>query len=324
MRALLPLFLLAAIVASPRLAHAADPAAARAQLEAGYELKEQGKFAEALPHLLESLRLDPQLKTLTNLADCEEHIGQLVAAEQHWVMARDRAGVEQNAKIKASVEARLAALEARMPKLVIRLAADAPASTEIARDGTVLGAISMGTPLPLDPGTHTVVARAAGRLEQTFTVTLAEQEQKELEVRPGTAAVTAPGSQTDKSGVTTTKSIWTTQRIAAVAVGGVAVVGLGLGTGFGLATGSKWSTAQQECGKGCAPTSQAQSDRSTALADATISDVSFVVAGAAIVGAVVLWVTSPKEHERPRPLDAVRLAPAFGKGAGGLVLSGDL
>ena len=322
MRPLLSLLLVTAMVASPAVARAADPAAARAQLEAGYALKEQGQYADAIPHLLESMRLDPQLKTLTNLADCEEHTGQLVDAQQHWVMARDRAGLEQNTKIKASVETRLVALEARMPKLVIRLAADAPASTEVARDGTVLGVISLGTPLPLNPGAHTVVVRAPGRAESTFTVTLAEHEQKELEVRPGATSSTAQSPQADKT--VEPASMWSTQRIAAVATGGVALVGVGMGTGFGLATGSKWSTAQQECGKGCGPTSQAQSDRNTALTDATISDVSFVVAGAALAGAVVLWVTAPRQHEHARPLDALRLVPAVGRGAGGLLLSGEL
>jgi hypothetical protein len=322
MRPLLPLLFVAAILASPAVAWAGDPAAARAQLEAGYALKEQGKYNEAVPHLLESLRLDPQLKTLTNLADCEEHIGQLVDAQQHWVMARDRAGMEQNSKIKATLEARIAALEARMPKLVIRLAGDAPAATEVARDGTVLGPISLGTPLPLNPGSHTVVVRAPGRSEQTFTVTLSEREQQELEVRSGAANLTAPTSQADRP--VAPVSAWGTQKTAAVVAGGVAVVGLGLGTGFGLATGSKWSSAQQECGKGCSSTSPAQSDRSTALTDATVSNVAFVVAGAALAGAVVLWVTAPHQHERPRALDAVRLVPTLGRGAGGLVLTGQL
>jgi tetratricopeptide (TPR) repeat protein len=65
MRSIPPLLMVLAILASPALARAADPAAARAQLETGYGLKEEGKYQEALPHLLESLRLDPQLKTLT-------------------------------------------------------------------------------------------------------------------------------------------------------------------------------------------------------------------------------------------------------------------
>src|ERR1700678_3422003 len=91
-----PIVLALAIPLVATMASADDPAAARAQLEAGYSLKGEGKYAEALPHLLEALRLDLQLKTLTNLADCEEHLGKLVDAQKHWVAARDRAGVEGN------------------------------------------------------------------------------------------------------------------------------------------------------------------------------------------------------------------------------------
>ena len=308
------------------MAYAADPAAARAQLEAGYELKEQGNYKDALPHLVESLRLDPQLKTLTNLADCEDHLGQLVAAQQHWVMARDRAGVEGNAKLKASAEARLVALESRMPKLVIKLGPNAPANTEVARDGTVLGNISMGVPLPTDTGNHTIAARAPGLAEQTFTVTLAEGEQKELTVEPGaalppSAVVEAP--VTPAAGDKGSASAWSSQKTMAVASAGIAVVGVGLGTVFGVSTGSSWSAAQRDCGKGCGPTSTAASERTTALTDATVSDVMFVVAGAAAVGAVVLWVTAPKRHEEaPRPLDGLRIVPAVGMSGGGLFAVG--
>jgi hypothetical protein len=312
-----------AILATSTWAYAGDPAAARAQLEAGYQLKEQGNYAEALPHFVESLRLDLQLKTLTNLADCEEHLGQLVDAQLHWVMARDRAGVEGNDRFKASAEARLTALESRMPKLVIKLAPDAPPKTEVTRDGTVLGPVSLGTPLPANTGDHTVIARAPGFAPQTFTVTLAERDQKELVVRPGAAvpldaAVVVPvGSVATPSGPV---RAWSTQKTGALVAAGVGLVGVGLGVGFGLETGSHWSSAQRECGSGCGPSSPAQSERSTAMTDATISDVSFVVAGVAVAGAVALWFTAPNAKEAPRPLDAIHLVPMLGKHDGGLAV----
>src|SRR6266511_960526 len=50
-------------------ADTSDPAAARAQLQQGYALKQQGKCEEAMPHFVESVRLDRQTKGLVNLAD---------------------------------------------------------------------------------------------------------------------------------------------------------------------------------------------------------------------------------------------------------------
>src|SRR5579859_4130777 len=84
----------AVVVASLLLAGVAcagDPAAAREQLKQGYALKEAGRYEEAIPHLLESERLDPQPKTLINLAECQGKTGLLVEAEENLVAARDMA-----------------------------------------------------------------------------------------------------------------------------------------------------------------------------------------------------------------------------------------
>jgi hypothetical protein len=327
MRTLPSLFALAVLTLSAGPVYASDPAAARAQLEAGYTLKGEGKYEEALPHLLESLRLDPQLKTMTNLADCEEHLGKLVDAMQHWLMARDRAAVEQNDKFKAAADARVAALEARMPRVTIKLAPDAPSGTEVTRDGTLLGAISLGTPLLTDPGPHTILARRKGYADGTFTVTVVEGEQKELVVTPGAelppgAVVVSPQAAPEEAAPAA--SGWNTRKTEAAIALGVAVVGVGMGTGFGLSVGSHWSDAQAACGSGCGPSSPAQSDRSTALTDATISDVSFVVAGVALASAVVLWVTAgpKKTQDSPPPPVGLRVIPMLGRDGGGAAALG--
>ena len=59
--------------AAPEPAH--DPAGAREQLKIGYQLAQDNKCQDAIPHLKESLRLDPRAITLINLADCEEKTG---------------------------------------------------------------------------------------------------------------------------------------------------------------------------------------------------------------------------------------------------------
>jgi hypothetical protein len=185
----------------------------------------------------------------------------------------------------------------------------------------VLGPVSLGTPLPANTGDHTVIAQAPGFAPQTFTVTLAERDQKELVVRPGaavpvdTAAPIPVGSVATPSGPVST---WSTQKTGALVAAGVGVIGVGLGVAFGLETGSHWSSAQHECGTGCGPISPAQSERSTAMTDATISDVSFIVAGVAVASAAALWFTAPKAKEAPRPLDAIHIVPVLGKHDAGL------
>ena len=58
--------------------------AAEALFSAGRADVERGDYASACPKFADSQRLDPAPGTLINLADCEEHVGQLARAWQHW------------------------------------------------------------------------------------------------------------------------------------------------------------------------------------------------------------------------------------------------
>src|SRR4051812_7852759 len=85
-------------------ARAGDPAAAREQVKLGYQLAQDGKCVEAIPHFVESLRLDVKAVTLINLAACEEKTQKLADALGHWVEARARAQAEGNARIEEEAE----------------------------------------------------------------------------------------------------------------------------------------------------------------------------------------------------------------------------
>src|SRR6266542_2778092 len=186
---------------SPMVAAAqpADPAAARAQLQEGYRLKQAGHCDEAIPHLEESVRLDPQPKNLLNLAECEEKLGKLANAQAHLVQARDLAGAANLQAYRDLAVQRLQGLERRMPKLAVKLALDAPLHSGVTRDGAELGQVSLGMPLPIDPGKHTVVARGGG-FERTYNIVLVEGETKELEVTPiGDVPPAGPPIESSKS-----------------------------------------------------------------------------------------------------------------------------
>ena len=174
-----------------------DPAAARAQLVQGYALKKKGQCEEAVLYFKESARLDRQPKALLNLADCEEKLRRLSAAQTHFLEARDVARSLGLAPYEKVVQERLAALERNIPKLLIRVARDAPPGTSVTRDGIELSQVSLQIALPIDPGKHAVVARTP-LLEREYEITLAEGETKEIEVTPvggkptgGAAAVRA-------------------------------------------------------------------------------------------------------------------------------------
>lgn len=171
------------LISSFALAQERDPAAARELLKQGYELKVQKNWTEAIAKLSESARLDPQPKTLINLAECEEAVDKLVDAQRHLVEARNASQADE--ELRNLAEARLSAVEKRMPRLVVRLRPGAPSGTVVTRNGVTLNAPSLGVALPTDPGKQTVTARAPGYAERTFTLEVAERETKEMEVAPG-------------------------------------------------------------------------------------------------------------------------------------------
>jgi hypothetical protein len=171
---------------------ALDAAAAREHLTQGYKLKQQGQLKEALPHLVESLRLDPKLKTTINLADCEEKLGMLVEAQSHWLMARDTAGRAGDTRVKEEAEQRLSNIQQRMPRLNIQLPAGFPAGAQVYRDDVLLGRVSLGTPLPTNPGEHKIIVRAPGREDWKTSLKLAERDNQTLTVKLGTVSKSPP------------------------------------------------------------------------------------------------------------------------------------
>jgi hypothetical protein len=172
------------------LAQAKDPAAAEALFREGRALSDAGDIAGACAKFRESDRLDPAVGTTFNIADCEEQLGHLARA---WTLFDEVAQrLPTTDKRRAVAQKRAAALEPRLPKLSVRLPADAPAGTRVERDGVELGSASQGTPLPIDPGEHVVVVSAPGRITRSFKVIVSEREIRALDVAPGVPVASTP------------------------------------------------------------------------------------------------------------------------------------
>jgi hypothetical protein len=268
-----------ALLLSSSSAHAGDPAAAREQVKLGYQLAQDGKCDEAIPHFVESLHLDTKAITLINLASCEEKTAKLADALGHWVEARARAQAEGNAAIEAEAEKKAKALEPRLPRLTVTLPG-APPDAEVVRDGVALGSASMGVPLPVNPGAHTLVVRAKDHEDTSQSITIAEGESKRVELKLGgpkravaAGPVTAPAAEESRG----------TSPLVYVGFG-TAIAGVAVGAITGVLAFGKASTAEKECPH--------TNDCSLAGTDAvgtgrtlgTISTLAFVVAG---VGAAV-------------------------------------
>jgi tetratricopeptide (TPR) repeat protein len=160
-----------------------DAAAGEALFQEGRRLMKAGEFTSACPKLEESLRLDPALGTLVNLASCEEQLGHTATAWQHWRSAADQ--LPSGDKRRATAVGRAAALEKLLPRLTIAFAAEVSPDVEVRRDGVRLGKASLGLPLPVDPGRHVVVVSAPGREPRQYEATLEAKENESLTVEPG-------------------------------------------------------------------------------------------------------------------------------------------
>jgi hypothetical protein len=315
---------------SAGVAPARDPAAAREELKEGYALRQEARWAEAIPHLVESVRLDPQAKALLNLADCEEHVGRFVDAEQHWVSARDLAEGPSAASVRDEASRRLAALTMRMPRLTVLLAPGAPADAQVSRDGAVLAPGSLGLALSADPGRHVVEVASRGRRPGRVEVVLSEGEAATVQVEPGAPLVpepTAPSPPLPPSSLpvrmpdagdlpATPASAPSPLPALAWTAAILGAGGLTLGVVEGLRAESQHDNAVAACHGKCTASPEAQSLQADARSSASLSTAGFIGGGVLAASSVVLFLLPP--HRAARSHARWQWAPFAGPRGGGV------
>src|SRR6266542_703624 len=135
----------------------------------GRRLVGSGEYAAACPKFAASQKLDPGVGTSLNLADCYERMGRWASA---WAEFRSAASAAHSSGSRERAElaaGRARALEDRLSYLTITSAAP-PAGVVISRDGSPLEPAVLGTPIPVDPGSHTIEAAAAGKRKWSVAV----------------------------------------------------------------------------------------------------------------------------------------------------------
>lgn len=268
-------------------AHAAteqDRKAGREQLTMAQDLKKQGQLQEALPHFEESQQLDPKLTTLMELADCEEQLGKLVDAQAHFAAARDKAAHDELPQSKAKAEARRAAVEKRLARLTLQLAADTPPGAQVFSDDAPLDASSLGTPLTTNPGAHVIVVKAAEHDDAKYSVTLAEGDNQTLPIAAGPATVKAAPPPPPPPVVVAPKvstadvptSSGSSRRTLGLVAGSVGIVGLGAGSAL-------WYVGYRD-GNSLGPTADQQ---------LLTGQIAVIAGGALLVTGIVLFATAP-------------------------------
>jgi hypothetical protein len=281
-----------------------DPAIAETLFQRGRERMDAGKLDLACKDFAESLRLDPKLGTLLNLATCHERQGKTATSWAEFMRAETlarRAGLDKRQRYaKKHAEA----LRKRLTRLVLAV----PKGSEPPRillDGTPLGKAVWNSPVPVDPGGHTLTVLVDGTErwrtelrapEGPATVRLAIPAEAIADQPGDRAASGAPlpsDADTDASegGMNTLTGV-------GIAALGVGVVGLTIGGIFGGRTLSLKSESEGHCvGTVCDAEGVDLVDR--AFDAATVSTVSLALGGGfAALGVVLvaLGVTSEDEQ----------------------------
>lgn len=166
--------LIIGVLTSPVLAYAEPSAADRALAESLFQearaLIVAGDVAGACPKLTESFRLDPQVGALLYAATCHEQEGKIATAWIEFTEAATMAARARQPARERMARRRADALAPRLTRATIAVAG-APEAT-ITLDGRELSSVTLGMPIPLDPGEHVVTARAPGKVAWSKTFML--------------------------------------------------------------------------------------------------------------------------------------------------------
>lgn len=313
--------------AQPGHADAPDPAMARELLKQGYELSRVSRCADAIPLLARSAELDPQAKTYLNLARCEEETSRLSEALGHWVLARDLARDHRLGALKAEAEARLQALESRMPYVTLSLVRGDAVDVVVRRDGVRLPAQALGRPLPVDPGTHVITVEAAGRVARSITFEILPGQRSELALEPGEPREPQPtealAPRASESGPrSTSASPWLRTPSRAPGAGpasvlfwggaGIATIGLVTGAVTGVWTLSKSDLRDRCPGGQCPPEVMAEVEQ--ARTTGAVSTVAFSTAAVGLTVAAVGFYLKLRAKGRPAagPSPELAMKPTLG------------
>ncbi len=244
--------------AAPRTERAAR---AEALYNEGRALLDAGRITEACAKLAESQATDPATGTLLNLANCHEREGKLATALWEFTAARVRAKADERNERVEFADEHIRALEARVGKIVVRLARGTPADAVVTLDGEVVAASEEGAATPVDPGTHLLRARsAAGTFEKRVEVREARQVVTIDVSLAGTAEV--PAKQAEKPAPPPPKVEESRSLGLPVVVLGVGVAAAGVGTFFGVKAFSAWDERNAGCTPaGCTEAGVAAGDR---------------------------------------------------------------
>lgn len=285
---------------------AADLESARELFKEGRELRQSGDLQHALERFKAAHAYGQTPVTALELGRTHIQLGELVEGREVLLsVARMKVQPDETDKSAAArAEAADLADEAkkRIPTLSMKITGVAPdAAPQVTVDGIAVPVVGLVAIRKANPGKHTVVARLGTR-EQTRAVDLQEGKTEELalDLASATGAGEPGGSRADDA-APPSKSISPVTWLGL----GVGVIGVGVGSVFGIVALGKASNVKDACeGSHCPPSSKDDVDAGRSAA--TISTVGFIVGGAGIITAAIGYFVLSKPSS---PQAGARMTP---------------
>ena len=292
---------------------AADKAAADALFHEGKKRIGTGDTAGACEKFEASLTKVTQLGTQIALASCYEKLGKTASAWGAFRAAVNLASKSRDRRQRFA-EQHAAALEGKLSKLAITVATGRRvAGLEVKRDGAVVTPAELGSAVPVDPGDHTVEARAAGHIAWSTRVTVPST--------PDVVEVAVPALRE----VPVVAPVKRRSRALAYILGGTGVAVIATSLVFGAVARSKWNAAQPHCdGRLCDPTGLDLAG--SAHTYGNLSTGLFVVGAGALAAAAIVVLAEPRARAERAPARAtsLRIVPRVGPTHVGLAVLGAL
>jgi hypothetical protein len=310
-----------------RSAAANDPATATMLFNEAKRLVASGRYSDACPKFEESQRLDPGIGTQYNLADCYEHTARTATAWALFLDVASAAGGSGQEARENVARKRAAALEPTLSKLTIDVPKDV-VGMEVRRSGDPVAGMVWNMPVPVDPGVYRIDVTAPGRKAwstlatvgrdgETTTVAVPELEIAEAPAAPG-PETSVPLVAPPVAGSSWVDSLGGPQNAVALALGGGAIVSLGVGSFFGVRSIAKHSDYERDC-SGTVCSVEAAPIYADAVSAGNVSTVAFIAGFAMGAAGAALWFTAPK-HAMPA---GMRVGPIVGSSTGGVSVVGD-
>jgi hypothetical protein len=297
--------------------------AARNLAGQGKESFASGRFDEArdLFHRAYTLVAAPTIALYEARALVKLH--RFVEAEEAYMKALrtklDPGASEQFRTAVTDAESELLALRPNIPRLTIVVSgggAEDPGLV-VLLDGAPVKHAVLGVETPADPRDHELTATAPGGQPAALKFSLAEKEQKRVEIAvpAGSDVAAAPAAPPAAPAAAAAPDGASRQKILGFVVGGVGVAGLATGLVTGAMATSRYSEAEGACRDhvcmaGSAGADALQSFRSLR----TVSTIAYIVGGVGLAAGATILFTAPSQ-QAPR---SAGLHPWVGASAVGL------